>query len=79
VALRMFYRDSLQCDWKLWEQFEIRRDQPPLMVSHAMESINCWERCARTGSRQYLRLSITAVCVLVKPCGCAQRTSYLAA
>jgi integrase/recombinase XerD len=28
VALRMFYRDYLQRDWKLWEQFEIRRDQP---------------------------------------------------
>ena len=28
VALRMFYRDYLGRDWKLWEQFEIRRDQP---------------------------------------------------
>jgi integrase/recombinase XerD len=28
VALRMFYRDYLQRDWKLWRQFEIRRDQP---------------------------------------------------
>ena len=28
VALRMFYRDYLQRDWKLWEQFEIRRDRP---------------------------------------------------
>jgi integrase len=32
VALRMFYRDYLQRDWKLWEQFEIRRDQPLPMV-----------------------------------------------
>lgn len=28
VALRMFYRDYLHRDWKLWEQFEIRRDRP---------------------------------------------------
>ena len=28
VALRMFYRDYLQRDWKLWQQFEIRRDRP---------------------------------------------------
>jgi integrase/recombinase XerD len=28
VALRMFYRDYLQRDWQLWDQFEIRRDQP---------------------------------------------------
>lgn len=28
VALRMFFRDYLQRNWKLWEQFEIRRDQP---------------------------------------------------
>ena len=28
VALRMFYRDYLQRDWKLWEQFETRRDRP---------------------------------------------------
>ena len=24
----MFYRDYLQRDWKLWQQFEIRRDRP---------------------------------------------------
>ena len=28
VALRMFFRDYLQRNWKFWEQFEIRRDQP---------------------------------------------------
>ena len=28
VALRMFYRDFLRKDWRLWAQFEIRRDQP---------------------------------------------------
>ncbi len=28
VALRMFYRDYLQRDCKLWQQFEIRRDRP---------------------------------------------------
>jgi site-specific recombinase XerD len=28
VPLRMFYRDYLQRDWNLWEQFEIRRDHP---------------------------------------------------
>ena len=28
VALRMFYRDYLRRDWQLWDQFEIRRDQP---------------------------------------------------
>jgi integrase/recombinase XerD len=28
VALRMFFRDYLQRNWKLWEQFQIRRDQP---------------------------------------------------
>jgi hypothetical protein len=32
VALRRFYRDYLQRDWQLWEQFEIRRDQPLPMV-----------------------------------------------
>ena len=32
VALRMFYRDYLERDWQLWEQFEIRRDQPLPMV-----------------------------------------------
>jgi integrase/recombinase XerD len=31
VALRMFYHDYLS-DWQLWEQFEIRRDQPLPMV-----------------------------------------------
>jgi integrase/recombinase XerD len=30
----MFYRDYLQRDWKLWEQFEIRRDQPlPIVLT----------------------------------------------
>ncbi|MBC7924071.1 MAG: tyrosine-type recombinase/integrase [Bryobacteraceae bacterium] len=34
VALRLFYRDFLQRDWKLWKQFEIRRDQPlPLVLT----------------------------------------------
>lgn len=34
VALRMFYRDFLGRDWKLWEQFEIRRDRPlPLVLT----------------------------------------------
>jgi integrase/recombinase XerD len=34
VALRMFYRDFLGHDWKLWNQFEIRRDRPlPLVLT----------------------------------------------
>jgi integrase/recombinase XerD len=34
VALRLFYRDYLRRDWQLWEQFEIRRDQPlPVVLS----------------------------------------------
>lgn len=28
VALRMFYRDFLKRDWKLWREFTIRRDNP---------------------------------------------------
>lgn len=36
VALRLFYRDYLGRDWPLWEQFEIRRDQPlPVVLSRA--------------------------------------------
>lgn len=36
VALRLFYRDYLGRNWQLWEQFEIRRDQPlPLVLSRA--------------------------------------------
>lgn len=36
VALRLFYREYLQRDWRLWEQFEIRRDQPlPTVLSRA--------------------------------------------
>lgn len=36
VALRLFYRDYLGRNWPLWEQFEIRRDQPlPLVLSRA--------------------------------------------
>ena len=36
VALRMFYRDYLPRDCKLWEQFEIRRDQPlPVVLTRA--------------------------------------------
>jgi integrase len=34
VALRMFYRDFLGLDWKLWREFTIRRDRPlPLVLS----------------------------------------------
>ncbi|MCA1603695.1 MAG: site-specific integrase [Acidobacteria bacterium] len=34
VALRLFYGEFLQRPWKLWSQFEIRRDQPlPLVLS----------------------------------------------
>lgn len=34
VAVRMFYRDFLKRDWQLWDQFEIRRDQPlPLVLT----------------------------------------------
>ena len=34
VALRLFYRDYLGRNWPLWEQFEIRRDQPlPVVLS----------------------------------------------
>ena len=30
----MFYRDYLERDWQLWEQFEIRRDQPlPIVLT----------------------------------------------
>jgi integrase/recombinase XerD len=36
AALRMFYREFLGRDWKLWQQFEIRRDQPlPMVISRA--------------------------------------------
>src|SRR5437762_7265536 len=36
VALRLFYRDYLGREWQLWEQFEIRRDQPlPVVLSRA--------------------------------------------
>ena len=36
VALRLFYRDYLGRNWQLWEQFEIRRDQPlPVVLSRA--------------------------------------------
>lgn len=36
VALRLFYRDYLGRDWRLWEAFEIRRDQPlPMVLSRA--------------------------------------------
>jgi site-specific recombinase XerD len=34
MELRMFYRDFLRKDWRLWEQFEIRRDQAlPLVMT----------------------------------------------
>ena len=34
VALRMFFRDFLGWDWKLWKEFSIRRDQPlPLVLT----------------------------------------------
>jgi site-specific recombinase XerD len=75
VALRMFYRDYLQRDWKLWEQFEIRRDQPLPMVLTRDEVHQLWQRCARTGLRRCWPLSITANCVWVKPCGCGQKIS----
>ena len=32
VALRMFYRDYLERDWRCGSKFEIRRDQPLPMV-----------------------------------------------
>lgn len=36
VALRLFYRDYLRRNWQLWDQFEIRRDQPlPVVLSRA--------------------------------------------
>jgi integrase/recombinase XerD len=38
VALRMFYRDFLRKDWRLWEQFEIRRDQPLPVVLTRQET-----------------------------------------
>ena len=37
VALRMFYRDFLRKDWRLWEQFEIRRDLPLPVVLEVLE------------------------------------------
>ncbi len=34
VSLRMFYRDFLGLDWKLWREFTIRRDRPlPLVLT----------------------------------------------
>ena len=40
VALRMFYRDYLRRDWKLWEQFEIRRDRPlPVVPGCALPAL----------------------------------------
>lgn len=36
VALRLFYRDYSGLQWKLWDQFEIRRDQPlPVVLTQA--------------------------------------------
>jgi site-specific recombinase XerD len=36
VALRMFFRDFLRRAWKLWTQFEIRRDHPlPVVLTRA--------------------------------------------
>jgi hypothetical protein len=75
VALRMFYRDYLGRDWKLWEQSRSGAISRCRWCSPAMKSTNFWERCARTGSRRCWSLSIIADCVWVKPCGCGQRTS----
>ena len=36
VALRMFYRDFLGLDWKLWREFTIRRDAPlPVVLTRS--------------------------------------------
>jgi len=48
VALRLFYQDFLQRDWKLWRQFEIRRDQPlPEIISR--EQTRQLLGCIRSG------------------------------
>lgn len=36
VALRMYYRDFLGLDWKLWREFTIRRDAPlPVVLTRS--------------------------------------------
>jgi integrase len=48
VALRLFYQDFLQRDWRLWHQFEIRRDQPlPLVLTR--EETRRLLGCIRSG------------------------------
>ena len=61
VALRMFYRDYLQRDWKLWEQFEIRRDQP-LPVVLTRDGVRS---AAGSGARNRFK----AVLALIYHCG----------
>jgi site-specific recombinase XerD len=61
VALRLFYQDFLQRDWKLWRQFEIRRDQPlPEVISR--EQTRHLLGCMRSGR-------FKAVVSLIYHCG----------
>jgi integrase/recombinase XerD len=62
VALRMFYRDFLQRDWKLWTQFEIRHDQPlPLVLTR--DEARRLLGCVRSGRFKAV-LSLTYHCGL---------------
>jgi Phage integrase, N-terminal SAM-like domain len=54
VALRMFYRDYLQRDWKLWEQFEIRRDQPLPVVMKTPISAKALNHLRAIGTSRFL-------------------------
>lgn len=61
VALRMFYRDFLGHDWKLWREFTIRRDQPlPLVLTR--DEVRALLRAARQNR-------FKAVLALIYHCG----------
>jgi integrase/recombinase XerD len=61
VALRLFYQDYLKRDWQLWQQFEIRRDQPlPEVISR--EQTRQLPGCIRAGR-------FKAVLSLIYHCG----------
>lgn len=61
VALRMFYRDLLGIDWKLWREFTIRRDAPLPVVLTRSEV-----RCVLASVREN---RFKAVLALIYHCG----------